>query len=105
MEKLRVYIAQTFHQTFKYNSQKARGMAIDYEERAKGVILSLLVCNKGKWLSASEISSFIQENELKLGRFGDSLTPKRVGMLLNSRSFEHLRTERLKNKNKRYRYD
>lgn len=65
----------------------------NYEERAKGIILSFFVANKGKWVTASEISNHIQENNFHLGRYGQSLTPKKISKLLKSRAFSDIESE------------
>ena len=40
------------------------------EERVKGIIKCYFVLNKGKWISAKEISEFLQGNDFKLGKLG-----------------------------------
>ena len=76
------------------------------EERAKGVIKCYFVLNKGKWVTAKEISEFIQGNsDFKLGKFGKGLSPLRVSNLLKRNYFRDLEVKRENTNRKLYRYN
>lgn len=77
-----------------------------YEERAKGVIKCYLMLNSGKWFSARQISEFIQaNNDLRLGKFGKGLTPRKVSNILQKNYFRDLEIKRENNNTKLYRYN
>lgn len=57
------------------------------EERVKGIIKCYFVLNKGKWISAKEISEFLQGNDFKLGKLGKGLSSAKVSNLLKKNYF------------------
>lgn len=80
-------------------------MSLPYEERAKGVIKCYFVMNKGKWITAKQISEFIQGNkDFRLGKYGKGLSPHRVSRLLKKNYFEDLQTKKMNTNTKLYKY-
>ena len=75
------------------------------EERAKGIIKCYFVLNKGKWISAKEISEFLQGNDFKLGKLGKGLSPVKVSNLLRKNYFRDLEIKRENTNRKLYRYN
>ena len=76
-----------------------------FEERAKGVIKCYFVMNRGKWLTARQISEFIQGNkDFKLGRYGKGLSPYKVSKLLQKNYFKDLQTKKMNTNTKVYKY-
>lgn len=77
-----------------------------FEERTKGALKCYLIMNKGKWVTARELSEFVQGNkDLKLGKFGRGLTPVKVSSLLRKNYFRDLEIKREKTNRKLYRYN
>lgn len=75
------------------------------EERAKGIIKCYFVLNKGKWISAKEISEFLQGNsDFKLGKLGKGLSSAKVSNLLKKNYFRDLECKKQSNNSKLYRY-
>ena len=76
------------------------------EERAKGIIKCYFVLNKGKWITAKEISEFLQGNsDFKLGKLGKGLSPMKVSNLLKRNYFRDLEVKRENTNRKLYRYN
>ena len=75
------------------------------EERAKGVIKCYFVLNKGRWISAKEISEFLQGNDFKLGKLGKGLSSAKVSNLLKKNYFRDLEVKKQTNNSKLYRYN
>ena len=74
------------------------------EERAKGIIKCYFVLNKGKWISAKEISEFLQGNDFKLGKLGKGLSSAKVSNILKKNYFRDLEVQKQSNNSKLYRY-
>jgi hypothetical protein len=78
---------------------------VPFEQRGLGVIKCYFIVNRGKWLSAKEISEFIQGNrDLRLGKFGNSLSPHKISLLLRKNYFRDLETKKSSNGTKLYCY-
>lgn len=81
-------------------------MKFDAQERTKGVIKCYFVINKGKWISAREISEFLNDTKaLRLGVYGQSLSAIKVSRILKQKLFDDLETKKLNDNKKLYRYN
>lgn len=74
------------------------------EERVKGIIKCYFVLNKGKWISAKEISEFLQGDTFKLGKLGKGLSSAKVSNILKKNYFRDLEVQKQSNNSKLYRY-
>lgn len=78
----------------------------NYRERTLGAIKCYLVINKGKWFTAREITEFlVGAKSLRLGTYGQTLSPVKVSRILKQHMFDDIEIQRLNNNQKRYRWN
>lgn len=78
----------------------------NYRERTLGAIKCYLVINKGKWFTAKEITEFlVGAKSLRLGTYGQTLSPVKVSRILKQHMFDDIEIQRLNNNQKIYRWN